>query len=136
MESLLIFLCKKEKRRLNTKCMIEIVHYHWLNKEKYNFGKSNLTRLWVLVTIYPKIKKKKKKTRHRSTYPKELSSEARLRNGNVLGTNSAQIEFGLLDSNDQYNIFAWCEWYVEHTWYTWPKLTHINLSYECIFFFR
>ena len=27
---------------------------HWLNKDKYNFGKLNLTRFWILVTIYAK----------------------------------------------------------------------------------
>ena len=78
--------------------MIEIVHCHW-NKEKYNFGKLNLTRLWVLVTIYQKntwlfvlvtiYPKIKRKAKHKSTYPKELSLEARLRNGKVLGTHSA-----------------------------------------------
>ena len=31
---------------------LEYFECHWLNKEKYNFGKLNLTRLWVLVTIY------------------------------------------------------------------------------------
>ena len=55
----------------------------------------------------------------------------------MLGTHSAQTtESGLLDSNDQYTLFAWYEWYVEHTWHTWLKLTHINLYYECILFFR
>ena len=78
--------------------MIEIVHCHW-NKEKYNFGKLNLKRLWVLVTIYQKntwlfvlvtiYPKIKRKAKHKSTYPKELSSEARLWNGKVLGTHSA-----------------------------------------------
>ena len=46
----------------------------------------------------PKIKTKIK---HGSTYPKTLNSKARLWNGKVLGTHSAQIEFGLLDSHDQ-----------------------------------
>ena len=50
---------------------------------------------------------------------------ARLWNGKVLGTHSAQIESGLLDSNDQYTFFAWCEWYVA---YTWQTLTKINSS--------
>ena len=43
---------------------------------------------------------------HRSTYPKELNSETRLQNENVLGTHSAQTESGLLDSNDQYTLYA------------------------------
>ena len=34
--------------------MIKIFHCHWLDKEKYNFCKLNLTTLWVLVTIYVK----------------------------------------------------------------------------------
>ena len=126
--------------------MIKILHCHRLNRNKYNLNKLNLTRLWVLVTIYqentclfvlgtiyPKIKRK---TRHRSTYPKELSSEARLRNGKVLGTYSAQTESSLLDSNDQYTFFylMWmiCCIYMTNTWLT---LTQINLSYECNLFF-
>ena len=124
--------------------MVEIVHCHW-NKEKYNFGKLNLTRHWVLVTIYQKnawlfvlvtiYPKIKRKAKHNSTYPKELSSEARLWNENVLGTHSAQIESGLLDSNDQYTIYAWYEWYVAYMTNTWLTWTQINLSYECILFF-
>ena len=34
--------------------MIEMFHCHWLNKNKYKLDKLNLTRLWVLVTIYQK----------------------------------------------------------------------------------
>ena len=34
--------------------MLKIFHCHWLNKEKYNLGKLNITRLWVLVAIYAK----------------------------------------------------------------------------------
>ena len=45
----------------------------------------------------PKIKTK---IRPRSTYPKKLNSEARLQNWKVLGTHFAQIEYGLLNSND------------------------------------
>ena len=45
-------------------------------------------------------KKKKTKIKPRSNYPKTLNSEARLWNGKVLGTHSAQIESGLLDSYD------------------------------------
>ena len=68
-----------------------------MNKEQYNFGKLNLTMLWVLVTIYVKeynafspsynIPKKKKKTL--IYLSKTLSSKARLRNKKVLGTHSA-----------------------------------------------
>ena len=50
----------------------------------------------------PKIRAK---IRPRSTYPKKLNSEARLRNGKVLGIHSTQIEFGLLDSYDQCTPF-------------------------------
>jgi len=35
-----------------------------------------------------------------STYPKTLNLEAKLWNGKVLGTHSAQTESGLLDSHD------------------------------------
>ena len=45
----------------------------------------------------PKIKAK---IRPRSTYPKKLNSETRLRNGKELDTHSVQIESGLLDSCD------------------------------------
>ena len=45
-------------------------------------------------------KKKKTKIKPRFTYPKTLNSEARLRNGKVLGTHFAQTEFGFLDSHD------------------------------------
>ena len=45
-------------------------------------------------------KKKKPKIRPRSTYPKTLNSEAKLQNGNVLGTYFTQTESGLLDSHD------------------------------------
>ena len=48
--------------------------------------------------ILPKIKEK---TRVRSTYPKNLNPKARLWNGKVLGTHSAQTESGFLDSCDQ-----------------------------------
>jgi len=112
--------------------MIEMLHCHWLNKYKYKLDKLNLTRLWVLVTIYPK---NKRKTKHRFTYPKELSSGARLRNEKLLGIYSPLTESGLLDSNDQYTLYAWYEWYVEHMTNTWLTLTQINLSYKCIIFF-
>ena len=126
--------------------MIEMLHCHWLNKNKYKIDKLNLTRLWVLVTIYQKntwlfvlvtiYPKIKRKTKHKFIYPKELSSGARLRNGKVLSTHSAQIESGLLDTNDQYTLFyAWCEWYVAYMTNTWLTLTQMNLSYECILFF-
>ena len=39
-------------------------------------------------------------------HPKTLNLGARLLNGKVLGTHSAQTEFGLLDSNDQYTFFC------------------------------
>ena len=50
----------------------------------------------------PKIKTK---INPRSTYPKKLNLEARLQNGKVLGTHSAQIESGLLDSHNQCTPF-------------------------------
>ena len=114
--------------------MIKILHCHWLNKDIYNLGKLNLTMLWVLLTIYVKEYKafvpsynlpKIKKNKTLIYLSKNLSSEARLRNGKVLGTHSALAESGLLDFNDQYTLFAWCEWYVEHTCQT---LTEINSS--------
>ena len=64
---------------------------------------SKNTKLLFLVTIYQKKKKKNKTLIYLS---KNLSSEARLRNGKVLGTHSALAESGLLDFNDQYTLFA------------------------------
>ena len=120
-----LFFYIKKMRKINTSYMLKIFHCHRLNKEKYNLGKLNLTILWVLVTIYQKntwifvlvtiYPKIKRKTKYMSTYSKELSSRARLRNGKVLGTHSVQTESGLLDSNDQYTLFAWCKWYVPYT---------------------
>ena len=51
------------------------------------------------------LPKLKIKIKPRSTYPKTLNSEAKLRNENVLGTYSAQTESGLLDSHDQCTPF-------------------------------
>ena len=36
------FLYKKIRRNTNTNYMFKILHCHWLNKEKYNFGKLTL----------------------------------------------------------------------------------------------
>ena len=52
------------------------------------------------------LPKMKIKIKPRSIYPKTLNSEARLRNEKVLGTHSAQTDFGLLDSCDQYTLYA------------------------------
>ena len=49
----------------------------------------------------PKKKEKNTKIKPRSTYLKTLNLEAKLRNGKVLSTHSAQIKSGLLDSHDQ-----------------------------------
>ena len=121
--------------------MTEMLHCHWLNKNKYKLDKLNLTRLWVLVTIYQKntwlfvlvtiYPKIKIEIKPRSTYPKKLNSEARLQNWKVLGTHFAQIEYGLLNSNDQCTLYAWYEWYITHMKHL-IKLSHISLFYECL----
>ena len=54
----------------------------------------------------------------------------------MLGTHSVQIESGFLEFNDQYTLYAWHEWFVEHMKNTWLALTQINLSYECFLFFK
>ena len=92
-----------------------IIRFHWLNKKEDIFDKLKITWLWVLVTNYQIITwpfvlvtfylKIKTKIKPRSTYPKTLNSKARLWNGKVLGTHSAQTESGLLDSCEQCNIF-------------------------------
>jgi len=46
-------------------------------------------------------KLQKKKNNNASTYPKTLNLKARLRNGKVLDTHSAQTKSGLLDSCNQ-----------------------------------
>ena len=38
----LFFYTKKEKEKISTHYIIKILHCHWLNKEKYNFGKLTL----------------------------------------------------------------------------------------------
>ena len=47
------------------------------------------------------LHKMKIKIKSRSIYPKTLNSKARLRNGKVLDTHSAQTESSLLDTRDQ-----------------------------------
>ena len=44
----------------------------------------------------------------------------------MLGTHSVQIESGFLEFNDQYTLYAWHEWFVEHMKNTWLALTQIN----------
>ena len=93
------FFYTKKKKKKNTTFMTEMLHCHWLNKNKYKLDKLNLTRIWVLVTIYQKntwlfvlvtiYPKIKIKINFRSTYPKKLNSEARLQNWKVLGTHFA-----------------------------------------------
>ena len=75
----------------------------------------------------PKIKIKIKP---RFTYPKTLNSEARLRNRKVLGTHSAQIESGLLDSCDQCTLFMHAMNDVVHM----NKTKSHKFIYECILF--
>ena len=130
------FIPKKRKRKKIQLYMTEMLHCHWLNKNKYKLDKLNLTRLWVLVTIYQKntwlfvlvtiYPKIKIEIKPRSTYPKKLNSEARLQNWKVLGTHFAQIEYGLLNSNDQCTLYAWYEWYIAYMRHS-TKLSHINL---------
>ena len=77
--------------------MIEILHCYWLNKDKYNIGKLNLTMLWVLVTIHvkeykafvPSYNLPKIKNKTLIYVSKNLSPKARLQNGKVLGTHFA-----------------------------------------------
>ena len=70
------------------------------------------------------LPKNKTKIRPRSTYPKKLDSEARLRNGKVLGTHSAQTEFGLLDSHDLCTPFMHA---MNDMLHLWTKLNHTSL---------
>ena len=95
------FYKKNKKKKLKTKYMTELFPFiDWV--KKYIFEKLKITWLFVLVTNYPKKKKKQTKIRPRSTYPKTLNSEAKLQNGNVLGTYFTQTKSGLLDSHDLY----------------------------------
>ena len=119
--------------------MTELFHSHWLNK-KYKLDKLSITWLWVLVTKYQRymafcpsynLPKIKIKIKPRSTYPKPLNLEARLRNMKVLGTHSTQIESGLLDSHDQCTLFMHDMNDLLHTWKT---KSHKSI-YECIIFF-
>ena len=78
-----------------------------------------------------KKRKKERKIKPRSTYPKTLNSEASLRNGKVLGTHSAQTEFGLLDSREQCTPFMHD---MNDMLYTRKTKSHKSI-YECIIFF-
>ena len=75
--------------------------------------------------------KKERKIKPRSTYPKTLNSEARLRNGKVLGTHSVQTEFCLLDSCEQCTPFMHD---MNDMLYTRKTKSHKSI-YECILFF-
>ena len=106
----LFFYTKKKKKKTKykftwLKCFIVI---DWI--KKYKLDRLNTTRLWILVTNYQRyiafcpsynLLKIKTKIKPRSTYSKTLNSEARLRNGKVLGTHSVQTKSSLLDSHDQ-----------------------------------
>ena len=72
------------------------------------------------------------KIRPRSTDLKTLNLEARLQNGKVLDTYSAQTEFGLLDSCDQCTLYAWYERYVAHMKKK-KKLNHTSLLMSASF---
>ena len=50
------FLYKKIRKKKNwiQIYLIEMLHCYWLNKNKSKLDKLNLTRLWVLVTVYQK----------------------------------------------------------------------------------
>ena len=86
----------------------------------------------ALVPSYNLPKKKKKtKIKPRSTYPKTLNLEARLRNGKVLSTHSAQIKSGLLDSHDQCTPLRML-WMI---CCTHKKTKSHKAIYECILFF-
>ena len=126
-------------------------NFTWLNcsfiidwiKNKYIFDKLSITWLWVLVTNYQRymafcpsynLPKIKIKIKPRSTYPKTLNSGARLWNGKVLGTHSAQTESGLLDSHNQCTPLCM-------TWMICCIHDKLNQTkshksiYECVLFF-
>ena len=74
--------------------------FPFINRKKKMFEKLNM----ILGRSY-KLSKIKANIRPRSTYPKTLNSEARLRNGKVLDTHSAKTVSCLLDSYDQCTPF-------------------------------
>ena len=76
----------------------------------------------------PKIKTKIKP---RPIYPKKLNSEARLRNGKVLGTYSVLTESGLLDYHDRCTPFMHD---MNDLLPSWKTKSHKSI-YECIIFF-
>ena len=77
------------------------------------------------------LPKNKTKIRPKFTYPKKLDSEARLWNEKVLGTHSAQIESGLLDSCDLCTSFM----HEMNDILYMTKIKSHKLIYECILFF-
>ena len=120
--------------------MTELFLSHWLNKKEYIFNKLSITWLWVIVTNYQRyttffpsynLSKIKAKIKPRSTYPKTLNSEARLRNRKVLDTHFTQTESGLLDSHHQYTPFMHDMNDMLHTWKTKSQKS----TYEYILFF-
>ena len=138
------FIQKKRKKKKNTTLHDWMLHCHWLNKNKYKLDKLNLTRLWVLFTIYQKntwlfvlvtiYSKIKTKIKPRSIYPKKLNSKARLWNGKVLDTHSAQTG-SLLDSNDQCTPLCCMIWMIFCIHETLNQTKSHKSIYECILFF-
>ena len=130
-----LFFYTKNKKKLNKNLHDWIVPFSLIEKKKkkYIFGKLSITWLWVIVTNYQRyttffpsynLSKIKAKIKPRSTYPKTLNSEARLQNGKVLGTHSAQTKSGLLDSSDLCTPFMHA---MNDMLHKWNKLNHTNL---------
>ena len=65
------------------------------------------------------------------TYPKTLNLEARLWNGKVLDTHSAQTEFGLLKSCDRCTPYVWYEWYIAHMNKLKKTKSHESILWIC-----
>ena len=135
----IFFIQKNKKKILSTKYMTKLFHSHWLNK-KYKLDKLSITWLWVLVTNYQRymvfcpnynLPKIKIKIKPRSTYPKTLNLEARLRNRKLLGTYFTQTTSGLLDFRDQCTPFMHD---INDMLHTSKTKSHKSI-YECILFF-
>ena len=139
-----LFFIQKNKKKLSTNYIIELFHFiDWVKKrihiwkiENYMaLGPSNkLPNNYMAFCPSYNLPNNRTKIRPRSTDLKTLNLEARLQNGKVLDTYSAQTEFGLLDSCDQCTLYAWYERYVAHMKKKKKTKSH-KFTYECIILF-
>ena len=115
-----LFFMQKKKRKTKYKnsglnCFLSLIKkiHVWKIENYMALGPSyKLPNKYMSFCPSYNLPKIKAKIRYRSTYPKKLNSEARLRNGKVLSTHSTQTESGFLNSYDQCTLFLCMRWMV------------------------